>query len=434
MIGISKLYCGAVEPADVLRYRRMSKELPSGLLQFSKDKKPVVVWNCTRTCNLKCEHCYAGSDAKKYDQLSTEEAKVMIDDLAAFGAPVILFSGGEPCVRPDLLELMQYAKDAGMRVVISTNGTLITPEKAEAFAQVGLSYVGVSFDGDESTHDMFRGVKGSYQAALEGLRNAKAAGIKVGLRFTINKHNWREINDIFDLMQREGINRACFYHLVYSGRGSEMIDEDLTHEETREAVRLIMDRTKQWFDQGGTPEILTVDNHADAPFVYMELLKENPERAEKVLQLLQWNQGNSSGNGIACVSWDGEVYADQFWRHQSFGNVKDRPFSEIWTDTSRTTPESELMYRLKDKRPWVTGRCATCRWLDICGGNFRVRAEAATGDLWAPDPACYLTDEEIARHDDDPERRIVEAPDMDDTAQAAREHVEGVSVSSAVQA
>jgi 12,18-didecarboxysiroheme deacetylase len=414
VIGISKLYCGSVEPSDVLRYKRQSKELPSGLLQFSKDKKPVVVWNCTRTCNLKCEHCYAQSDGHRYDQLSTEEAKVMIDDLAAFGAPVLLFSGGEPTMRPDLLELMHYAKSKGMRVVISTNGTLITPELAKQFAEVGLSYVGVSFDGDPETHDKFRGVQGSFDRALQGLKNAQAEGIKVGLRFTINKHNWREINDIFDLMQREGINRACFYHLVYSGRGSEMIDEDLNHEETRQAVRLIMDRTKQWFDEGGTPEILTVDNHADAPFVYMELLKENPERAEKVMQLLQWNQGNSSGNGIGCISWDGEVYADQFWRHYSFGNVKDRPFSEIWSDVSRTDERSELMFRLKDKRPFVKGRCADCRWLDVCGGNFRVRAEAATGDLWAADPACYLTDEEIAKHPDDPEKRIVEAPAYED--------------------
>ena len=414
MIGISKLYCGSVEPSDVLRYKRQSKELPSGLLQFSKDKKPVVVWNCTRTCNLKCEHCYAQSDGHRYDQLSTEEAKVMIDDLAAFGAPVLLFSGGEPTMRPDLLELMHYAKSKGMRVVISTNGTLITPELAKQFAEVGLSYVGVSFDGDPETHDKFRGVQGSFDRALQGLKNAQAEGIKVGLRFTINKHNWREINDIFDLMQREGINRACFYHLVYSGRGSEMIDEDLNHEESRQAVRLIMDRTKQWFDEGGTPEILTVDNHADAPFVYMELLKENPERAEKVMQLLQWNQGNSSGNGIGCISWDGEVYADQFWRHYSFGNVKDRPFSEIWSDVSRTDERSELMFRLKDKRPFVKGRCADCRWLDVCGGNFRVRAEAATGDLWASDPACYLTDEEVAKHPDDPEKRIVEAPAYED--------------------
>jgi 12,18-didecarboxysiroheme deacetylase len=400
MIGISKLYCGAVEAADVLRYNRHSKDLPSELLQFSKDKKPVVVWNCTQTCNLKCVHCYAGSENKKYEgEMTTQEAKDMIDDLSAFGAPVLLFSGGEPCIRPDLVELMHYAKQHGMRVVISTNGTLITPELAAQFAEVGLSYVGVSLDGAKETHDHFRGFAGSFDRAIEGIRNAKAAGIKVGLRMTINKMNAQDIDAVFDIMEAEDINRACFYHLVYTGRGSSLIEEDLDHEQTRAAVRRIMDRTKAWFDRGGKPEVLTVDNHADGPFVYMELLEEDPERAADVLQLLEWNQGNSTGNGISCVSWNGEVYADQFWRHFSFGNVRERPFSEIWTDTSRTTPQSELMFRLKDKRPHVKGRCVECRWLDICGGNFRVRSEAATGDLWGPDPACYLTDEEIKKVD-----------------------------------
>lgn len=397
MIGISKLYCGAVEPADVLRYNRLSQMLPSELLQFSRDKKPVVVWNCTRTCNLRCVHCYAHSDARRYEgELTTEEAKAMIDDLATFGSPVLLFSGGEPCLRPDLVELMGYAKAAGMRVVISTNGTMITPEAARQYADVGLSYVGVSIDGaSPATHDAFRGMEGSFDRALAGIRNAREAGIKVGLRMTINKRNWREIEGVFEIMKREGINRACFYHLVYTGRGSELMAEDLAHEETRQAVRLIMDLTRQWFDEGGKPEILTVDNHADGPFIYQELLREDPARAAEVMELLQFNGGNSTGCGIGCVSWDGEVYADQFWRHFSLGNVRQRPFSEIWTDTSRTTSQSELMFRLKDKRPYLTGRCAQCKWLDICNGNFRVRAEAATGDLWASDPACYLTDKEI---------------------------------------
>ena len=395
MIGISKLYCGAVEPSDVLRYKRRSKQLPSGLLQFSRDKKPVVVWNCTRTCNLRCMHCYAGSDAQRYDQLSTDEAKAMIDDLAAFGSPVLLFSGGEPCMRPDLVELMRYAKAAGMRVVLSTNGTLITPELASRFAEVGLSYVGVSVDGKPETHDEFRGMAGAFERSMQGLANAQAQGIKVGLRMTLNKLNYREVDDVFALMRERSINRACFYHLVYTGRGSSMMDMDLTHGETRAVVRRIMDLTRSWFDEGGRPEVLTVDNHADAPFLYLELQKEDPVRAEEVMQLLKWNGGNSTGNGIACVSWDGEVHADQFWRHFSFGNVRERPFSQIWTDVSRTTEASELMYRLKDKRPFVTGRCAACKWLDVCGGNFRVRAEAATGDLWASDPACYLADEEI---------------------------------------
>jgi 12,18-didecarboxysiroheme deacetylase len=402
MIGISKLYCGAVEPGDVLRYDRDSAQLPSELLQFSRDKKPVVVWNCTRRCNLKCVHCYAQSEDRDYaDELSTEEAKVMIDDLAAFGAPVLLFSGGEPTLRKDLLELMKYAKGKGMRVVISTNGTQITPEKAAQYAEVGLSYVGVSLDGGRETHDRFRGIAGSFDKAIEGIRNAKAAGIKVGLRMTINKRNWQDIPELFEVMESERIPRACFYHLVYAGRGTDLMKEDLDHEETRKAVRLIMDKTKDMFDRGLEPEVLTVDNHADGPFLYMELLKEDPERAGEVLQLLQWNQGNSTGNGIGCISWDGEVYADQFWRHFSFGNVRDRPFSEIWTDVSGDTEQSELMKRLKDKRPYVKGKCAECTWLQVCGGNFRVRAEAALDDLWAPDPACYLTDEEIGLTDAD---------------------------------
>lgn len=396
MIGISKLYCGAVEPADVLRYNRSSACLPSELLQFSKDKKPVVVWNCTQTCNLRCAHCYAGSERKRYEnEMDTDVARAMIDDVAAFGVPVLLFSGGEPCMRPDVTELMQYARDSGMRVVLSTNGTLITPELAARFAEVGLSYVGVSLDGAQATHDEFRGVSGSFEGALEGVRNARAAGIKVGLRMTISKRNADQIDDVFDIMEAEGVKRACFYHLVYTGRGSALRDEDLDHAETRAAVRLIMDRTRSWFDRGGTPEILTVDNHADGPFVYLQLLNEDPARAKQVLQLLQWNRGNSTGAGIGCISWDGEVYADQFWRHFSLGNVRRRPFSEIWSDTSRATEQSELMFRLKDKRPFVEGRCKRCRWLDICNGNFRVRSEAATGNLWGPDPACYLTDEEI---------------------------------------
>ena len=396
MIGISKLYCGSVEASDVLRYNRDSAVLPSGMLQFSRDKKPVVVWNCTQTCNLKCVHCYAGSENKLYKgELTTEQAKTMIDDLAAFGCPVLLFSGGEPTMRPDLLELMHYAKSKGMRVVISTNGTLITKEKAQQFAEVGLSYVGVSLDGIGEVHDAFRGVEGSFERALEGLKNAREAGIKIGLRFTINNRNYREIPKIFDLMEERQINRICLYHLVYAGRGTELMKEDLNHEQTRQTVRYIMTRTQRMFDKGLNPEVLTVDNHADGPFVWMELLKENPQRAQNALQLMQWNQGNSSGNGICSISWDGEVYADQFWRHYSFGNIKDRPFSEIWSDVSRQTPESELMYRLKDKRPFVKGRCKFCNFLSICGGNFRVRAEAATGDLWKPDPACYLSDEEI---------------------------------------
>jgi len=391
MIGISKLYCGTVEPSDLLRYGRQARELPSHLLQFSEDKKPVVVWNCTRSCNLKCVHCYSQSQNVYYEgELSTEEGKRLIDAIADFGSPVILFSGGEPLMRKDLFELIRHATSRGLRAVISTNGTLITPEAASRLKEFNLSYVGVSLDGTEKVNDQFRGVVGAYSRAISGIRACQNAGLKVGLRFTINRRNVGEVPAIFRIISEEGIPRVCFYHLVYSGRGSALIDEALDHAQTRAAVDKIIDLTADLHRRGEPKEVLTVDNHADGVYVYLRLLRENPERADEVLKLLRFNEGNSSGVGIGCVSWDGTVHPDQFWRHLSLGNVRDRNFGDIWMDTG-----NDLLMRIKNKKQHVTGRCAKCKWLSICGGNFRVRAEAVTGDLWAPDPACYLTDEEI---------------------------------------
>ena len=393
MIGISKLYCGTVEPSDALRYGRQSSRLPSHLLQFSGDKKPVVVWNITRACNLKCVHCYAhATDNANQDELTTAQGRALIDDLAGFGVPVLLFSGGEPLVRKDLPELAAYAVAKGMRAVISTNGTLIDRRTADTLKQIGLSYVGISLDGLQSINDQFRGVKGAFERAIKGIRNCQEAGIKVGLRFTMNKRNLQEIPGIFDLLEQMEIPRVCFYHLVYAGRGSALLKDDLSHSQTRAAVDLILDRTRRLHDSGKPKEVLTVDNHADGPYLYLRLLKENPGRAAEVLELLKMNEGNNSGRGIGCVSWDGQVHADQFWRHLSFGNILEKPFSKIWTE-----PENPLLLQLKEKKNHVQGRCATCRWLDVCAGNFRVRAEAVSGDVWAPDPACYLTDAEIAQ-------------------------------------
>ncbi len=391
MIGVSKLYCGAVEPGDVLRYGGRAKDLPSHLLQFSQDKKPVVVWNVTRQCNLKCLHCYARAGARPAPgELSFNEGLALLQDLHDFGVPVVLFSGGEPLMRPDLLELVARTVALGLRAVISTNGTLIDREAAGRLKALGLSYVGISLDGTEATHDRFRGQAGAFAAAMEGVTNCQEAGLKVGLRFTVSRLNFQEVPAIFDLVEEYQIPRICFYHLVYAGRGTKLVEEALSHAQTRELVDLICARTRRLFEMGQAVEVLTVDNHADGPYIYLKLLREDPARAAAVLELLQMNEGNNSGRGIGCVSWDGEVHADQFWRHYSFGNVRERPFNAIWTDL-----RDPLMARLKEKKRFVTGRCARCRWLAVCGGNFRVRAEALTGDLWAPDPACYLTDEEI---------------------------------------
>lgn len=392
MIGVSKLYLGTVEPSDALRYERRSKRLPSHLLQFSADKKPVVVWNVTRACNLHCLHCYAHSDGRRApDELSTAEGRAVIDDLVAFGAPVLLFSGGEPLCRRDINALIEYAVGRGMRAVLSTNGTMIDATAAKRLKTLGVSYVGISIDGIGGIHDRFRGQAGAYEATLAGIRACREAGVKVGLRFTVCRDNRDQVPGIFELMLRERIPRLCIYHLAYSGRGSDLIDRDLNHLQTRKLVDAIIDKTAELHAKGWPAEVLTVGNHCDGPYLYLRMCREEQTRAEDVIELLRMNGGNSSGHGIGCISWDGTVYPDQFWRNRSLGNVRDTPFSQIWTDV-----DNEFLMKLKNKRNYVTGRCANCRFLEVCGGNLRSRAEAALDDMWAPDPACYLTDEEVA--------------------------------------
>ena len=391
MIGISKLYCNTVEPSDVLRYGRKTDRLPAHLLQFAEDKRPVVILNLTRRCNLRCVHCYAAADGGPGEnELSTDEWLRVIDELTDFGCPVALFSGGEPLILPDIVRLVRHAVERDMRAVVSTNGTLISPDLAGELADAGLSYAGVSIDGDRGTHDAFRGRSGAYDQTLAGIDTALAAGLKTGLRFTITRRNAADIPAVFDLLERTGIPRICFYHLVYTGRGEELTADTLDHAATRRVVDSLIDRTADLYSRGITPEVLTVDNHADGPYLYLRLLKENPERAKQVLELLSYNGGNSSGVGVAAIGWEGNVHPDQFWSTRILGNIRERPFADIWTDR-----DNEFLMRLKHKADHVTGRCASCRFLSVCGGNFRARAEAATGDPWAPDPECYLTDEEI---------------------------------------
>ena len=395
MINISKLYCDQITPGDWLRYgRRGSGERPGELVPAkASERRPIVVWNITRNCNLKCVHCYNDSGAgKPCDEIPTNEAKAVIDDLASFGVPSVLFSGGEPLMRHDLLELIAHAVGRGMRTVISTNGTLITADKALQIKELGVSYVGISLDGIGPINDTFRGVEGAFERAVAGIRHCQAAGVRVGLRLTLTRRNVQDIDGLFAFFEAEGIERACFYHLVPSGRGAGIADEDLTHAETRAAMDRILATTRRLKASGRNTDILTVDNHVDGVYLYRKLLAENSPRAADVWKLLTWNGGGlySSGVGIGCIDYEGQVHPDQFWWHYSLGSIRERPFSRIWTD-----PDEPLLKGLRARRSYIHGRCAACRYFNACGGSLRVRADCHTGDPWAPDPACYLTDEEI---------------------------------------
>ncbi|MZP28846.1 putative heme d1 biosynthesis radical SAM protein NirJ1 [Heliobacterium undosum] len=389
MIGVSKLLCGVENFGDSLRYAHGSKGQRDGAVA---GYGPVVAWNVSRTCNLHCIHCYSDSDEIEYPgELTTKEALKFIDDLADFNVPVLLLSGGEPLMRPDIFDLVAHATKRNIRVTFSTNGTLITPDVAKEIKKYGVGYVGISLDGIGENNDKFRGKKGAFEDALAGIRNCLAIDQRVGLRFTINRHNVNDIENIFNLIEEEKIPRVCFYHLVYSGRGSNMTEEDVNHAESRAFMDLLMKKAVDFFNRGFNCELLTVDNHADIVYLYLKTKEKNPELAEKVWKLMQLNGGNRSGIAFANVDSQGFVHPDQFTQNHTFGNVKERPFKEIWTDTS----SSAILAGLKDRKPLLKGRCAKCKWLNVCNGNFRPRAEAVTGDFWESDPACYLTDEEI---------------------------------------
>jgi radical SAM protein with 4Fe4S-binding SPASM domain len=390
MVGISRLLNGTVTTGDALRYGRSTARGPAHLLHYSADKKPIVVWNCTQRCNLHCIHCYANSQDREYPgELTTEEARRFIRHLADFQVPTLLFSGGEPLMRSDLLSLAAHAKTLGLRTVLSTNGTLITEEAADGIREAGFSYVGVSLDGVGAVHDRIRGARGAFRDAVEGIRRVRARGVRVGLRFTVHAKNVDELPAIFDLMVQEDIPRCCVYHLAYAGRGEKISRLDLAPQQTRGVLDFLFDKARALHRQGIELDLLTVDNHADNVYLYLHLLETDAERSKDVYRMLEWNGGNQSGIAIAAVDPKGNVHPDQFsWGH-TFGNVKDARFGDIWTDRSHP-----YLAILKDRKPHLKGRCSVCKWLPICNGNLRIRAESYFGDPLAPDPGCYLTDEE----------------------------------------
>jgi radical SAM protein with 4Fe4S-binding SPASM domain len=392
MLSVSRLLNGRVGTQDALRYGRRTGRGPAHLLHYSRDKTPVVVWSVTRRCNLHCGHCYADSHNREYDgELSTEEGRRLLEELADFGVPTVLFSGGEPLLRPDLFELASLAGRLGMRTVLSTNGTRIDRAAAERARAAGFSYVGISLDGIGQLNDKLRGSRGAFEAALAGVRAAGAAGLRTGIRFTISGRNRSQLGEIFDLAETEGVDRLCIYHLAYAGRGRRMRGHDLSPAQTRAAVEEIFDRTEGLGRRGLELEVLTVDNPVDHVLLLQRLRQSDPRRADEVEEMLRWNGGNQSGVAIASIDPRGVVHPDQFSWHVEAGDLRRRRFAEIWRDQNPVLAP----YRRRPRR--LGGRCSRCRFVELCNGGLPVRSESACGDPWAPDPGCYLTDEEIAR-------------------------------------
>jgi radical SAM protein with 4Fe4S-binding SPASM domain len=385
MTNVTRLFCDTPQPADALRYGR-----GHGAPTSAAARRPVVVWNITRRCNLRCVHCYSDSAACNYPgELDRKECHAVLRDLAAFGVPAVLLSGGEPTIHPHFLELCETAASLGLRVTVSTNGTRITPALARQLKALGVAYIGISLDGIGEAHDAFRGKAGVFGKVVSAFHHCREAGQKAGLRLTLTSHTARQLPEILRFIEHEKIERVCFYHLVPSGRGADLAGPHPLV--TRACLRLIAKAARRWHEQGDTREVLTVDQPADGPFFWMLAQKEYPERVDEIERLLRWNGGgaNSSGTGIANIDSQGAVHPDQFWQTHDLGNVRQRPFSEIWTGGD------PLLAGLRDRLPRLQGRCRDCRFQNVCGGGFRARAFHHHGDPWAEDPGCYLKRSEI---------------------------------------
>lgn len=387
MLDISSLYCDRSSEGDPLRYGKKNQRSVHSPSEDGSKRKPVVVFNITRSCNLECMHCYSGSRPGRFPgQLSTPEIKSVLEDLADFDVPAVLLSGGEPMVHPDFWEILEFAVELDLRVTLSTNGTLITEERAGRLKETGLTYAGISLDGMKETNDRVRGMEGAFERSVRGFRNCRTVGQKVGLRLTLTQHNVQELDEIFDFIRDEGIDRVCFYHLAYAGRGNDIQDVDLSGEERRQAVATIFRRTRDLHEHGHPVEVLTVGNYVDGVYLYKEVKKEDSQRAERIREYLRWNGGavNAAGVGLAAIDFYGRVHPNQFWMNRTLGTVPDRKFSEIWTDES-----NELLHRLRHRKKYLEEPCASCEYLDLCGGGLRARAEARD-DPWGIDPSCYL--------------------------------------------
>ncbi len=356
---------------------------------------PVVIWNLIRRCNLQCRHCYSTSlDIDFKDELSTEQIKATIDDLKVAHVPVLILSGGEPLLRPDIFEITAYAKAKGFYVALSTNGTLINESNIEQIKAADYQYVGISIDGLEEFHDDFRRQEGSFKTSMHAIKLCKEAGIKIGMRLCLTKDNFKDIPAMLDLMEEYQVDKFYLSHLNYSGRGKRTAEDDAIFKMTKDAMELLYERAWSHISQGIESDFVTGNNDADGPFLLQWAAKkfgeQHPQRVKNLEQrLINWG-GNASGVNVANIDNTGTIHPDTYWWNHPIGNVKTEKFSDVWQNT-----QDELMLGFRQSPRPVKGRCKACKYLNICGGNTRTRAFAQTGDAWAEDPGCYLDDDEI---------------------------------------
>jgi radical SAM protein with 4Fe4S-binding SPASM domain len=339
----------------------------------------LVVWDCTHACNLRCKHCYQDAQKKLPDELSTEEAKKMIDDLARSGVVALAFSGGEPLMRKDFFELASYARQQDLYTAVATNGTMVTREIARKFKEVGIGYVEISIDGkDAATHDGFRGIPGVFDKSIQGLKYCIEEGLYTCMATTITKQNIGEIPQIYDLACSLNVPRMITFNFIPTGRGTGMAEEDISPEERESILTYLFNKNYE----GKTEVLSTAPQYARIALKregislgHFMTLKDVDNRA---LALVEFIGGCGAGRHYCCIRPNGDVNPCVFMPIK-VGNVREDKLLDVWHN-------SPILEKLRD-RSGLKDHCASCENKYICGG-CRARAYAYFRDLDAPDVGC----------------------------------------------
>ncbi|ACB06850.1 radical SAM/SPASM domain-containing protein [Candidatus Korarchaeum cryptofilum] len=350
----------------------------------------MVVWDFTKRCNLSCLHCYANASyLPPPDELNLEERLSVLSQLDEAGVAAISFSGGEPLIVPDFWEVARRAAQAGMYISIATNGTLIKPEVARRLKEIGVRYVEVSLDSpNPESHDSFRGIRGAWERSVEGIKNAKSAGMDVGIAMTITKKNYREVADMIKLAKELGVDRFIAFNFIPTGRGKDIVEYDLSPKERMEVLELLYSELSNGFQAFSTSPIYAIVSlkHVDkggklTPTHFAELAI--PEEYMSMgFALAEFLGGCGAGRIYCSVEHNGDIQPCVFMPIV-VGNVLRDGFLKVWQ-------ENELLNKLRD-RDYSGYACSTCGYRYICGG-CRARALAYYNDPLGPDPSCEFNE------------------------------------------
>lgn len=341
----------------------------------------IAIWNLTNACNLACKHCYASANQRRDMELTLEEIAAIVPDMKKAGVRFVILSGGEPLMREDIFDISRVLRNAGLKTYLSTNGLLVGAGNIMEIKN-NFDYTGISIDGEADTHDLFRGQKGAFDKALSSIRLCMEHDIKVGLRFTLSEATGRSLSYIFELVEKEGIPKIYISHLVNSGRGEGL--SPLAKPAYREAVGYIIKKGFEYAERksGPQPQIVTGNNESDAVLLYLEFKEKYPAQAEFLYRKLKNWGGNQAGVRLVNINHRGDVRPDPFFQC-TIGNVREQSFFDVWNSGG-------ILSRLREKPRGLKGRCGECAYIEICNGNSRARAYAASGDYFEEDPACLI--------------------------------------------